>query len=527
VFRRRLRFVSSLLLALAAGCSVAPSPAATPTEAALTATTRPLSVTEWALSATPIPPPETLTRIAQLFSTDTPIPSDTLTPTPFRSATPILSATPIPSATPTFYFGPPLATRTPAPAAECPTPRADLVFAPQPDQLEQQIVGFLNQGGTATEIQRALGEIGKTDTPFQDSNGFMVSGEISATEDLTGDTVTEVLFTVSFNVTTIPYSESSTHILKCEKGAYREITPEEGFWISQLNSPFSTLEAIGDFNRNGVKELLVVTPLGDHGRNIDYATSIFEWDGQRVVSVLDDIGFWGNAQIVETSPDQPAEVMISHMPFDLCGDWVSRGSGAERTSFTTYAWGGTQYVPIRTEYSPPEFRFQAVQDGDDASRREEYDKALAFYQQAIFDEKLQWWSPEYWEYYLLVHGCPGGGFIPPTPPPPDPAERPRLAAYSRYRILLLHIVRGYLPEAKIVYDTLQEKFPEGSVGHPYAEMATEFWNEYNVSQNIGLACDKAIAYARAHADDVLTPLGSSYYGSLNRDYAPEDICPFK
>ena len=78
-----------------------------------------------------------------------------------------------------------------------------------------------------------------------------------------------------------------------------------------------------------------------------------------------------------------------------------------------------------------------------------------------------------------------------------------------------------------VYDTLREEFPEGAVGGQYAALATIFWDEYSSSENIAAACGKVVDYAAVHADEILGPLGSGFYGFGQRDYAPEDICPFR
>ncbi len=113
-----------------------------------------------------------------------------------------------------------------------------------------------------------------------------------------------------------------------------------------------------------------------------------------------------------------------------------------------------------------------------------------------------------------------------TPVPADPAERLRLEAYARYRILLLHTLHRWTDSARVVYDGLQQRFPKGREGHPYAELATVFWNEYAATNNISRACYRAIEYAGNQGDAVLKPLGSDFYGDANPDYAPEDICPF-
>jgi hypothetical protein len=91
---------------------------------------------------------------------------------------------------------------------------------------------------------------------------------------------------------------------------------------------------------------------------------------------------------------------------------------------------------------------------------------------------------------------------------------------------LLHAARGDLDAGKTVYDTLQFRFPSTRSGHPYAELATAFWEEFSGDQDLAAACNRASAYAEEHAEQILTPLGSEFYGVLNRNYVPEDVCPF-
>ena len=111
-------------------------------------------------------------------------------------------------------------------------------------------------------------------------------------------------------------------------------------------------------------------------------------------------------------------------------------------------------------------------------------------------------------------------------PIPDPGEHPRLAAYAYYRMIVLHIHLGETEAATIQYATLQDKFPAASPGHPYAEMASAFWDAYQSSQNMTSACGAAIQYAVAHPD-ILTVLGSDYHGAQSHTYVPEDVCPFR
>lgn len=196
-----------------------------------------------------------------------------------------------------------------------------------------------------------------------------------------------------------------------------------------------------------------------------------------------------------------------------------------------YRWDGMRYRKYKEVFDPAVYRFQAVQDADEAVLLSEYDRALALYQDAIFSDLLRPWSPDwrsyerdaYWEYWNRE----------PTSTPPvmdvtnDTNEWLNLAAYTRYRIMLLHVARGYLAEAEIVYNTLQEKYPEGQPGHMFAELAQEFWEEYLVSQNIEQSCSAAIEYAEDHVDTIFYYISSNYHGDQSRRYEPEDICPFK
>lgn len=208
-----------------------------------------------------------------------------------------------------------------------------------------------------------------------------------------------------------------------------------------------------------------------------------------------------------------------------------------REETDVYMWNGEAFVLWSVVFTPPEYRFQAVQDGDRASLAGEYDAALAFYQEAVFSDKLEWWSLERKENILAYEQSRwSAGSMPfPTLPAPDLLEYPNLAAYARFRILLLHMLRGYLPEALTVYNTLQEKFPAGQPGHAYAEMAAAFWDEYQASQDIGQACGKAIEYAAANPVEILGYLGNNDYtdptypyvfGDQSLTYQPKDICPF-
>lgn len=197
-----------------------------------------------------------------------------------------------------------------------------------------------------------------------------------------------------------------------------------------------------------------------------------------------------------------------------------------------YSWNGLNYIFSAKEYSKPIYRFEAVQDGDRYSLIGNYDKAISSYQDAIFSDKLDWWSSERNRYEINCFGSKPNCPYFPTPPSSDPKEFFNLSAYSRFRLLLIYILRGWHSDAEVVYKELQKQFPKGQTGHAYAEMATIFWMEYQQSGNIGLSCKKAIEYTEANSIEILSYLGNgdyaiAYYGEQSLRYTAKDVCPFK
>jgi tetratricopeptide (TPR) repeat protein len=198
-----------------------------------------------------------------------------------------------------------------------------------------------------------------------------------------------------------------------------------------------------------------------------------------------------------------------------------------RNERTYYKWDGESYILWHREFAQPEYRFQSIQDGDLALNQQEYDKAIGFYQQAIFNNELKGYSPAIQENLRANHLLdPFSNQPTPEPVAPDPTEYSKLAAYAYYRMVILQIKLGEMDAAQIQYATLQEKFPTGQAGYPYAEMASAFWETYQSSQNMTNACGTAIQYAAEHPG-ILTVLGSDYHGWQSHKYVPADVCPFR
>jgi hypothetical protein len=442
----------------------------------------------------------------------------TQTPTlsPIRTATPQPTLTPAPPTitplptistfTPTFDVRT-IVTATPAPKAKCPkgsgiefTLTSTYQSDPFPDGLDVKVNEYLNKGGSAQNIVQKLNQAGYSEkTKFE--GGYRII-------DLTGDGIDDLFFMGLGH-------EERANIFLCENGLYKQIVLDAKYSLS------NKLVNIVDLNMNGMPEIIVnLTLCGSVcGSTID----IFEWNGKDFQKNGEfSFGDLDKVTIQDINHNGTKElVLIGGTPSCIsCSNFIP-----QRLMTSVYGWNGHEFVEITNEFVPPEYRFQAIQDADTAIFVGKYEKGFRLYEEAITDKKLEWWSPERMQYkqdtYILFPGV-----TPLAIPTEDKNEYPKLAAYAYYRMIVLHTYLSEMDAAQVKYATLQEKFPAGNPGHPYAEMATNFWNAYQASSKMYNACASAIAYADAHPE-ILTVLGSDYHGWQSHIYIPADVCPFR
>lgn len=465
-------------------------------------------------------------------STSTRIPSEV---TQRPSNTPRPSKTPVntPSITSTLDVAS-IVTGTPSAPEECPAP-ANVVlpdlskdsnnfnfrFSPR----EEKVLEYLNAGGNPSDLISRIRQTWERETIYTKSEVI---------EDLTGDGVPEILI--------IP---SELYIFDCQEGKYHILFTNQNE-AAGINHIGKQLVEIQDMNLDGIPEIIIADfGCGGMGAGQCLDVSIYEWDGKRFVSLFPEWeGYEGRvssfggrineylptAEIKDVDNNGTTELILTGgIPNGWYFDYFR--SYPWREEIDTYTWNGLYFVPYKEEYSAPSYRYQAVQDGDRAMLSNEYDKALRSYQEAIFSSDLLSWSPAKREHYTSLFqfaNDPSYQLTPtPTIPPDDPLEYPNLAAYARYRIMLLHLIQGNFQEAQVVYETLQEKFPEGSSGYEFTLIASAVWDEYQASKDIKTACASGISIANKH-QEILKLLGSDYH-NLWQDlmYEPKDVCPFK
>jgi hypothetical protein len=290
----------------------------------------------------------------------------------------------------------------------------------------------------------------------------------------------------------------------------------QGYWSSP------EIIGIKDENRNGTKEILV-----HYGLWYD----LLEYNGNSIESLInpDLQGIWvtdartGEVDYRNLDGDGMPEI-IAYMGIP---EWDYGIGKPWRKQWDTYTWNGEFYNLTDTKFGPPEYRFQAAIDGDRYTLNKEYQKALSAYQDVIFSDRLDWWSAERNSYEYAMDRW-NHEDLKPVMPDFDPNEYKYLAAYARYRIVVLYLLQGWDSDARIVYDALQVKYPEGTPGSIYARLAKTFWEKYQSSGNMGDACQSVKYDVDKNSEEVFKYLGiDGYLGMSLPKYTPQDICPFE
>ncbi len=456
--------------------------------------TRPESQQGTRATITPTQPKRTMATSIEILQTVSP----TSTSKPFPTIDLTLESIP----TPNFNYQPQIRATAASPA-KCPLLSKTKLLIPDsfPEdeaEFEQAILDILNHGGI-------------DQLRFRFSNHY---------EDLTNDGIREL-------VIRNPALGGNLYVFGCRNGKFNNLLT-----ITRAYDYGPNVLAIKDLNRNGVKDLTIEL-LTCH-----YCTGIlvYEWNGNNFESLVRDwvynlftgkLDYWGvaeligysNASIEDIDKNGTFELVLDGgIPSDLSG--FSGWDGPFRGQRVVYMWDGKYYVWYSQKFDPPNFRFEAIQDGDTESLRGDYAAATASYQRAIFDNNLQSWNADIWK--QLVEAETGVGYPDIKKIPFNHIEYDQLSAYARYRIMILHFVRGWDSDADIVYKTLKNKYPPENPGYPYVEMATIFWEEYHTSKILIMACDQAIAYADQYPE-ILKPLGP--HGVFDLSYEPESICP--
>ena len=435
---------------------------------------------------------------------------------------------------------------TPLPTSIVPAPSVPATTAPSevPDStdlyesLEEEILSYLNDGSEPDALEAFIQIAEEALRAREETIYPTMAPPVVDIVDLTGDGIQEVIVLLHWdaNFSNVDLDRILL-VLAHEGGDYIALARIHAQDLVQR--PYDMeLARIEDVNQDGINEIILTLHdyQGPTGTNMLYVTFVLGWrdsDFQHLILSGDEFlqpylngasALNVEAQLMDEDGDGRIEIVVRHAGLYQGGStrYYQIETGPQRGATQIWTWDGSAFS-LATEFDSPEYRFQAMHDADDATLAGDYELAMELYLRVIYDNDLLGWAGPTQQMFdeneLILE------------------ERYRLSAYSAYRIMLLHILWGNVAQAEEDLDTLHTYYPADSLQYPFTEMANIFWETYQASGEIEAACKKTSEYAASATysspatlfgeGNPIDLLGISYYGWLNRDYSPKDICPFQ
>lgn len=454
-----------------------------------------------------------------------------LVPTVTPSLIPTNKPTLIPSVPP-FYLTPTfdpstIGTVTKSPNATC--PKIDQKFQPTiPDQgavevgnypdsqitLQNALLDALNHGATLAALQSAIIKVTGNGTPLG------INANAIYLKELTGDAVPEVVFKSYYRFS----------VFTCINGQYILGIDFPSNFLYQVDQL-----AFEDLNLDHLPE--VVVSVHDNVAVVPYIyLFIFRWNGNAFQDLILAESGWDfylpetksfsfcctwEYEINDIDRNGLKEIVVKE-EIGQHADEIFHGPWRDITKIV--AWNGVGFELLPEKLSPAIYRFQAAQDGDRAFQRWEFEEALKLYQQVLNDQKLKGWSEAHFQQMQDTVMAEVSGTPTQTPLPDDQRDYSTLAAYARFKILLIHVAQGKIDQASGEYERLQQDFLQDQPGSGFASMAKEFWAEYSSGHGLAAGCAKARRYANDHPTQTSDQIDANWHGWQSPEL---DICPFR
>jgi hypothetical protein len=409
------------------------------------------------------------------------------TPTPVDLLGPVFATSTSVAATAASVVtdAPQPATATPhtGPAVSCPTPGNSLLTPALNDstQVAQELNAYLNSGGDAEGLNGII----------QDKGLGPMQGPAAMSLDLNNDGWLDVAVALQDPNLERVQPPGPLYVFICTGSGYQPVfslgaAPEH-------SAP--ELLAAQDLNGDQADDLLFGLP--NCGASTCFVQiQVLTWlNGQAQVRLRgqsDDLPY----PDIQIEPAGDAGLPRIAVTGTAVGS-VGAGPYRQRTRYWTWDASAQTFTVSGEVERPAQYRIHVLNDAQQASAQGDFPTAAQLYTRVIHDDNLKEWMD------------------------PD-TERANLSAFSRFRLMVIYVRTGQADKARQAYDQLQSGYPQGSLGHSYAEMGSSFWRTLQAGSDAATACRDASAYASAHSQTVLDPL---YFGYANPTYQASDMCP--
>jgi len=415
-----------------------------------------------------------------------------------------------------------LEARTFNPPATCPDQGNPVAPARPPtfEDYPEAIAEYLSLGGPPTILEATLRKWYETSPTGQRIPGrdfAAAGGLVRADRDFNADGVPEILLVLPDPGSIRQPPAGDLLLFGCQDAVYH-LVDRAGY------TPGRSLPLVAsadDLLNRGYNQLIYVTETCGTTtctrevtiRGYNLALGTFVNLSEEVIDLPGGLIEGPGVTAGDISGDGVSEIVVSS------GISATPDAGPPRPTTEVWTWNGEAFALSQTVVSEPVYRIHVLHDGDAALERGDFTQAAADYARALADPELQDWTL--------------------------PNESDYLKAYTLYRLMLTYAVQYQQGQAGDYFDQLLTSYPPfgsaveedeeepdeeeeplavpGGPGSVYSDLAIVFWDSYLASNDHGLACRAAVAFAQSRPD-VLVPLNS--FGYANRQYVPEDLCPF-
>ena len=177
-------------------------------------------------------------------------------------------------------------------------------------------------------------------------------------------------------------------------------------------------------------------------------------------------------------------------------------SGHERPYTEIWQWNGSVYTRTHRIAGPPMVKSEIVEDADTALERGDFGRAVALYQSALDSDYAR----------ISNEGVPDG------------LDREKvdvaLATYPRFKLIVGHAALGQLKEARQDLERLLAESPQDPVAQDYVELGRTFWDRFEATGDVHLACQAVVSAAATDARIA----GRLFRGDGVTVYEPADLC---
>lgn len=175
---------------------------------------------------------------------------------------------------------------------------------------------------------------------------------------------------------------------------------------------------------------------------------------------------------------------------------ASVGAGPQRGYTEIHRWDGSQFILAESIFDPVACQYFLVLDANHALAEGNLERAIELYGQAVAateeGDQCFWWRE---------------------------GSLQELPAFSRFRLVLAHLLQGDPDAAQARLEELEGEQPEDI----YAQAGRLFWDRFTESGDVAHACAAVNRFAEDHPAtwEILAE-----WGYANPSFTAREVCPF-